>query len=474
MVASTDTQIAVKGFVGLNLEQNARSIEDGQLSECVNFNLERGGELTKRQGLIKVNSGAVLGSNAVTILGHYLTSTHSQIIVKAGDNVFYSNDGITFTLIGAYPTATYGVQYNSKFYIIRSSAEMVEWDGAAASVVTGSPSGTFGIIHKERMFVLNSVAAGSLNSRYYFSSPGNVTSTGWPSTNFIDVQPGDGDFLVAMAIIQDLLIIFKGKTTWALYTQGTTTDWVQRNLSYEVGCISKYSIQLAQDYIYFSGESAIYRTDGASFEKISEAIGSLIEDRIVNLTTVNQDSFAYWENKLICLIAPDASTKRYFVYHFKSNGWTEWEFAGGIAPGTFLEIRTNTPQQGLYAGDLSSSGNLLRLGDGVFADIGVNYPCRFRTKQFAFDSPNNMKRGKWVGVEMMGLVTFNYAHEVDGEVTSSGAAISESSTRQVKIPGPGYFRTWLFDFDMTSGTEFIFFGLVLQVSAKRTVIGART
>lgn len=473
-MASTDTQIAIKGFTGLNLEQNVRNIEDGQLAECVNFNLERGGELTKRKGFIKSNSGAVLGANAVTILGHYLTSDYSQIIVKAGSNVYYSNDGINFTLLGAYSDAAFGVQYNSKFYIIRSSAEMVEWNGAAATTITGSPTGTFAIIHKERMFVLNSVAAGSLNSRYYFSLPGDVTSTGWPSTNFIDVQPGDGDFLVTMAIIQDLLVIFKGKTTWALYTQGTTTDWVQRNLSYEVGCISKYSVQLAQDYLYFSGESAIYRTDGASFEKISEPIGSVIEDRIVNLTTVNQDSFAYWENKLICLIAPDASTKRYFVYHFKSNGWTEWEFAGDIAPGSFLEVRTNTPQQGLYAGDINSTGNLLRLGDDVFADLGINYQCRLRTKQFSFDSPNNMKRGKWVGLEAMGLVTFNYSHEVDGEVAVGGAAISEAGTRQIKIPGPGYFRTWLFDFDMTSGSEFIFFGMVLQVSAKRTVIGART
>lgn len=473
-MASTDSQIAIRGFVGINLDQNARAIEDGELSECVNLNLERGGELTKRQGFTQPNSGTALGTNSTVIIGHYLTSTYSQIIVKAGDNVYYSNDGISFTFIGAYPGASYGLQYNSKFYIIKSGGPIAEWDGTAAVEIAGSPSGTFAIIYKERMFVLNSIATGNLNSRYYFSLPGDVTSTGWVSSNFIDVQPGDGDFLVAMTIIQDLLVIFKGKTTWALYVQGTTADWVQRNLSYEVGCISKYSLRLALDYIYFSGETAVYRTDGASFEKISNAIDPIIKDRIVNLTTSNQDSIAFWEGKLICLIAPDASTKRYFVYHIDLKGWTEWEFAGGIVPNTFLEIRTNTPQQGLYAGDSANGGRILKLGDNVYKDLGNNYTCRFRTKRYAFDTPNNMKRGKWLGVEALGAVTFNYSHEVDGTALAASTAVSEGATRMIKIPGPGYFRSWLFDFDMTSGTEFILFGLIMQVSAKRTTIKALT
>lgn len=473
-MASTDSQISIRAFTGVNLDQDPRTIKDSELSECINFNVDRAGELRKRKGFTLMAGSSELGDVNVIVLGHYLTSTYSQIIVKAGNNVYYSNDGVDFTLIGVYSDASFGVQYNSKFYIIRSSAIMVEWDGAAASTIAGSPSGTFAIIHKERMFVLNSIAAGNLNSRYYFSLPGDVTATGWVGSNFIDVQPGDGDFLVAMAIVQDLLIIFKGKTTWALYIQGTTADWTQRSLNLEVGCISKNSIQLVDNFLYFSAEADIYRTDGASFEPISDAIANVLEDRIVNLTTINQDSFAYWEDKLICLVAPDASTKRYFVYHFKSNGWTEWEFAGGIVPTHFLEVRTNTPQQGLYAGDLSTTGKFLRLGAEVYTDIGQNYSCRFRTKRFDFDTTNNMKRGKWVGLEAHGLVTFDWAHEVDGEVASSGAAISEGATRQIKIPGPGYFRTWLFDFEAESGTDLLFFGVVLQTSAKRTVIGART
>lgn len=473
-MASTDSQITIQAFTGVNLNQNERTIKDSELAECVNFNVDRAGELVKRQGFTLLADSTELGNEDVIILGHLLTSTYSQLIVKAGDVVYYSADGVSFTSIGTYADASFGVQYNSKFYIIRSAAEMVEWTGAAASNIAGSPSGTFAIIHKERMFVLNSIASGNLNSRYYFSLPGDVTATGWAGSNFIDVQPGDGDFLVAMAIVQDLLIIFKGKTTWALYIQGTTDDWVQRNLNYEVGCVSKNAIQLVDNYLYFSAEADVYRTDGASFEPISDLIANVLEDRVVNLTTFNQDSFAHWEDKLICLIAPDASTKRYFVYHFKSNGWTEWEFAGGIVPTHFFEVRTNTPQQGLYAGDLSGSGYFLRLGDGGYTDIGSNYPCRFRTKRFAFDTPNNMKRGKWLGLEMYGTVTFNWCHEVDGSEVVSGSTVSESATRQIKIPGPGYFRTWLFDFEATAPGELLFFGITLQTSAKRTVIGART
>lgn len=467
--------LQIRGFKGLNIREDPSVIQDNELTDCTNFDIGRAGELTKRTGFTQLHSGSTLGSNVSQILGHFLTDTVSQIIIKAGSNVYYSTDGTTMTLLGTYADASYGVQYSGKFYIIRSGNTVIQWDGTTASAITGSPSGTFAILHKDRMFVLNSSAAGSLNSRYYFSKAGDVTSTGWVSTNFIDVRAGDGDFLVAMAIIQDLLVIFKGKSTWALYVQGSTTDWVQRSLNLELGCVSKYAIKQIEGYLYVSSAVTIFRTDGTTFESIFDPLQPVLKDRIVNLTTVNVDSFAYWQDKLICLLAPDPATRVYYIYHLKIGGWTQWSFSSSMKPWTFVEIRTNTPQRGLYCGDLNSTGLIFRYGDTTsYTDLGTGYTVTMATKQFDMDTPTNMKRGKWLAIDCLANAVLSWQHDMDGLFITTGTVQANVLRRAIKIPGPGYFRHWKFTVSASNTVAMTIISAILEVDGRRTLIKAST
>lgn len=470
----SSSALQIRGFKGLNVREYEGAIQDNELSEAINFDLGRAGELIKRTGFEALHQGQTLGNNSVKILGHFLTETYSQLIVKAGSNVYSSSDGISYTLIGTYADAEWGIQYAGVFYIIRKTSTIVSWNGVTATAITGSPAGTFAITYKERMFVLNSEAPGSLNSRFYFSKVGDVTTTGWSSVNFIDVRPGDGDFLTCMAVIQDLLIIFKGRSTWGLYVQPAVENWVLRNLNSEIGCISKYTTKEVEGFLYLSGARAVYRTDGTTFEDISEPINPVLKNRIVNLTTTNIDSFAWWDDKLICLLSPNPSIQEYYIFHIKAGGWTKWEFAGGIKPTSFTEVRTNNPQAGLYAGDLNSTGKVYRYGGSGYADSGVTYPCSMKTKQFDFDIPTNMKRGKWVGLDTIGLATINWQNEVEGVPYVSGTAVGDDMRTLVKIPGPGYFRTWRFGFNLTTATEFTLLGVTLHMLNRRTVIRTAT
>lgn len=469
-----DVTVQIRSFKGLNTRETPGVIDDAELSELTNFDIGRAGELVNRSGIIQISSGVTLGVNATIVLGHFVTSTLSQLIVKAGNNVYYSTDGIGFTLIGTYADASYGLQYAGKFYIIRSGATIVEWDGAAAAAIVNSPSGTFAVIHKDRMFVINSLAAGNLNSRFHFSEPGNVSSTGWPGTNFIDVQPGDGDMLISMFILQDLLIIFKAQSTWALYIQGTTVDWVLRNLNPQLGCISKYSMQLIEGYLYFSSASGVIRSDSSTFETISESISSVLASRVINTTTINIDSFAYWEDKLICLLSPSSGVRVWYVFHLETKGWSKWEWGGGVQPQTFLEVFTTSPQRGLYAGDATLNGRLLRFGDAVYTDLGAAYTMSLRTKQYDFGEPSLMKRGKWIAVDLVGLANMTWTHEVDDTNVSTDTASFESTRAGVKIPGPGYFRAWRFIASLTATTRITFVGLSLHMTPSRALIKAKT
>lgn len=473
-MADKSTGIQIRGFKGLNIREDPGAIDDTELTEAININIGKAGEIQKRTGLEKMHNGTTLGSNSTKILGHFLTDTISQLIVKAGGNVYYSTDAANYTLIGAYSDAEWGVQYAGAFYIIRSGNVIVKWDGTTATNVAGSPSGTFGIIYKERMFVLNTAATGTLSSRLYFSNAGDVSATGWIGTNFFDIQPGDGDFLVTLVILNDLLYIFKGKATWALYVQGTVTDWIVRTINSEFGCVSKYAAKIIAGYLYLSSEKGIYRTDGTSFTDISLDIGPVLVNRVVNLTTVNIDSMGIWGDQLICLISPSSGQKLYYIYHYRIGTWTQWQFSGGLLPQTFFEVRANTPGVGLYAGDNNSTGIIFRYGTSVYTDAGASYQVSIRSKEFDVGIPLNMKRGKWIGVDLIGDSNISYEQLSDYVNLVTGTFVSTSTRSLAKLPGPGYFRVWKFSLIFSNTGSMTILGFTLQLEAHRAAIKANT
>lgn len=460
--------IQLRGFKGLNLKSDAAAIEDTELAEATNVNIGQAGELIKRTGLEQTHDGSTLGNNSVIVIGHFLTDAISQLIVKSGNNVYYSTNGSTFTLLGAYSDASWGVQYAGNFYILRTGNEMVKWDGATATTISGSPTGTYGIIHKERMYILNTNASGTLSSRLYFSDAGDVSSTGWPGTNFFDIQPGDGDYLIGLAILADLLLIFKGKQTFALYVQGQLTDWIVRSMNTEVGCISKYAIRQIQGYLYVSSYQGIFRTDGAIFTDISQEISSVFQDRIVNLTTVNVDAFGVWGDQLICLVSPSSGTPTYYVFHYRLGSWTKWEFASGLLPQTFTEARSTSLGAGLYAGDRASSGKVLRYGSVVHTDAGVSFQITIRTKQFDFDLSTWYKRGKWIGIDCIGPANVSVTNIADHVSQDQQTLVSTATRSLAKLKGPDYFRVW--QLLLTSSST----GVLTILSIQMHMIGHRT
>lgn len=483
----SDVPVDVRGFKGLNLREPPGMIQDDELSVCKNLNIGRAGELTKRTGFDRLHDGATLGNSEVKLLGHYLTSTHSQLISFPGDAPYHSTDGANWTKMTLDITPSdvsrggtqWAVQYTNQMHIITSGGGIFTWNGTnvitspnrnTSGTINGSPNGTFGAVYKDRLFVLNS--EGTNNSRLYFSDVADFTR--WPSTNFIDVSPGDGDFLVAVAVIHDLLIIFKTKTTWALYVQGAPQNWILRNVNPEIGCISKYTPREIEGFLYFVGARGIYKTDGNIFEDISSSIEPIFRDRTVNLTTVNKDTAAWWEDRYIVLLHPDPSTYTYMVYHLRTGGWTEWEFTNTIQPNTFLEVNTAAPQKGLYAGSSLSDGRIYRHGGGAFTDAGNEYSCEFETKYFDFTLPSLMKRGKWIGVDIDCSGPVNLIHETDN-VEHNALSVTGLGSRFIyKAKGPGYFRTWRFRLRHTSNNDLIFYGMTCWLHQKRSVIKAHT
>lgn len=503
-MGSTELDFQVRGFTGLNIRDESSVIEDTELSQADNVNIEPGGHLSKRFGM-----GLVFlpdTTKPVKLLGHFYTITLSRIVASNDSKVYYSDDGTTWTevLLGGLSISDveYGVQYLNKFYLIRSNSTIVEWDGTTTTALTGSPSGDFAIVHKERLFVFNSQASGTTNSRLYFSAIGDFSS--WPSTNFIDIRPGDGEPLVAGAILQDVLLIFKLNTTWGVYVQGDPINWERRLISSSIGCTSKYSVREIDGFIYFVSTRGVYRTDGVQFLDISIKIEPVFKTRVVIPSTIQLDSAAWWEDKYIVavatatpqvtwaefaddgsVLAPFSWSQKYgviwgasdidysyYAYHLKVGGWTKWIFAAFLTPSTFTEIRVDEPIRGLYGGDFSPSGSVHRTLT-IYADEDDEIVITVATRTFDLRQALDIKRGKWCGLEIEGQdVSCQITYEVDDALGTPVTFNTTKSKGVYKVVGPGFFRTLRYIFYSRDPSYLAFYSFNTKMHLKRPMIPA--
>jgi len=498
-----EQRFLVKAFKGLNVNAPSYYIDDHELSRCRNFELGFSGELINRTGWACPHDGSSF-SDVSRLLGFYITDQASkhQLLAATDTHLFYSNDAITWTeiLVGGNPVANAqgGVQYNDKFYVLTTGNGIYEWDGVAATHVTGSPDADFGIIFKERMFTFKT--AGANGSRVTFSDVSDVSATGWGNGGFLDCRPGDGDFIVAMAVVQDTLLIFKMNTTFALYVAPDPADWTLRIINREIGCTSKYACQEVEGYVYFVAAMGVYRTDGITFDVISNPVSVAFTGRKITQASAHTDALVWWNDRIIVALAPNDEiptwaslantrwadlantlwngsppTKEYWVYYLRAAGWTQWDMSeAGINPFTFVGVRASTPDRGLYAADADDSGRIFRLTENNYADNDgtqdVAYTAELETKTFDFGIPTIMKRMKWVGLHRRGG-----AGQVDFQAIVDGSSkpvqsFSLSGEGLSKAVGPGYGDLFRFNVKMLGQAFMEFHSLTCHMHVKRGVL----
>lgn len=490
-----DQILTLTKFSGLNTREQPNAIAEHELSSVVNFNLGLSGQLEKRTGVNQVNTSVLSGASAsIQMLGFFITDTYQQFIARDGTNLYYSTDAKVWTVMpgGPWNAVECGVQYTDKFYMVRKIGTVIEWNGVTAAGITNSPAGTFCKIFKDRLFVIHTEGAGAISSRLYFSNALNLSSTGWPATNYVGINEGDGDRLVALAIVSDYLLVFKAKAIWNLFVQGSDTlSWILRPFRSDTGCVSRHSIVSREGVIFFAGVDGVYTTDGAQVRLISSPVGNYFELVTADITTLNQISAFFWKDKYVVTLPAYAtqplwntwaanswaqlsdtlwdtssSNNVYLVYHVKVKGWTRWDFPySSISPHRFVVVTGIPNLIGVYAGDRSATGRVMKYGDTGYTDAGNNIPVSFETKAFDLDKPTQKKRGKWVGIELAGAGAVTAKSTVDGNSLVS-VTTTVTTELELRVKGPGYFRTWRFGLTSTTNTPLSIYKVNMYVDAK--------
>lgn len=510
-------------FQGLRITDvlNNAALDDDEASICDNFNLTDKQTLTKRKGWAVRNGAIVPTIKAPAGVLSFFTPIAIRILAiqrrsPTGSSparlwftdVNQSNlwcadlpnlTNVTIVQTGT-PAAITGIEWilelgtPSSPYEMKGCSTNFNTFGITAATppvvgVSGtSPNGTHLTSFKDRLFMINSVHSSGQESRLYYSDsaipPASGTGT-WPANNFIDILPGSGEFCVATVVFNDQLIIFKNRSTWVLNADGQPTSWVLRNLHPTIGCIGRGTPIIINGFIYFLAQDGVYRTDGTTFERISEPVDAYMQgfSTTNSASVLIRDAF-FWDDKYILMLpAVTGLNCTPLVYDTRVGVWTRWvnggspqlDFYGGVVYADII------PQK-LYVGSRLTNA-VFSMGDPVYQDNGGNYICTWRSKRFTWGDPTKYKRNFMfmcdVGYTTSEPQNITATHSVDNVSVSQPHAPAVVGTtavstwdlarKELKFKGAGYARAMFTEVEYNGNQKFDLFSVSWLNAVKDTV-----
>lgn len=248
------------------------------------------------------------------------------------------------------------------------------------------------------------------NSRVRWSALENPYQ--WNYEDYIDLDPYDGDFIVAMEVLGDKLIVFKERKIYSISYVGGIYLFVHEIEIDGRGCIAPQSITSIYDDLIFLAQDGIYSYTGAFEEKSRK-----IKDAMLNINPTNMhlvEAAPLEEYNQIWFIAPSADSllnNVAFVYDHSQDNWTvhsidlsslgfyyvsddltlgdltdPWDSYDMAWDSRFSLANTPLMICGTYDGLIGDMG--FATADGASGDIDSS----FKTAWFDFDDPNRTKR----------------------------------------------------------------------------------
>lgn len=176
---------------------------------------------------------------------------------------------------------------------------------------------------KNYLFIANTTEGGT-------SYPGRLRWSGiedphaWPTANYMDLDPNDGDFIVGMDILGDYLVVFKERKIYAISYIGGMYLFTSELRVDGRGCVSPQSLTSIRNDLIFLAEDGFYQFTGHDIKEISYGIKPYILDINPSNKSIVQSAPLEEKNQL-WFIAPsgDSDTCNVaFVYDYNQENWT--------------------------------------------------------------------------------------------------------------------------------------------------------
>lgn len=369
---------------GLNLKAKADLVGANECIDCLNV-VFTDGTIRQRPGYEELTSSDVT-NNITSLHGSYLAAgtrilagcgTRLEAIIPSTGAVDASLTGLTgpsgayFWGFCDYGTATTNYTFTGSGYDVLKT-----WSGSAWASVSSSPKGScLAVTPSSNRLVAtrfgttdggpDASANSSSPSHVYFSDPGDPTS--WPTTNYVQLDPNDGEQITAAVTWREYVFIFKETRFYVFTEESTDADgnpvFNYRKIDVGIGCAGPRAVATDENGVYFVDRTGVYLTTGEAPVKLSEAVDPLFygedTDYVADLdfdliSTPYHMNAVLWQDLLIISnYNTGATAVTTLVYDTKDGWWSRWQPL--LSPGCWATYRIRGGPDLLIMGTVATS-----------------------------------------------------------------------------------------------------------------------
>lgn len=407
-------KIGVYGVMREN-EVDSSLIPDGALTGAQNWHFDRKGAATVRLGLTAL--GATVIANMPTV-GLFNAQSGTAIAAfsngAGGTSAIYtfsngawgsSLDGGTASVsIRFVDFASYTIAIN---FMSNTYTSMRFWNAGSSRHwhFTGSPinpqnmwgySPQFGDVFKSRVYLFSDITPGgsgavaSNKSRLFFSSviSGTGSITWNPASDWVDINPGDGEDGSGLKRYGLELLCFKPNYIYRFKTTGVDPDPLVK-----IGTRSNESIVEGKRGLYFHHDTGFFQYTGSTLpteisRPISDIVAAIPYSQFKSIVGWRDSDHIYWSIGTVTVSEPkeNVTYKNAVIrYTESSQVWTVYSYSSDIRRGmTYNNGSTLTRIVGLDNGVVATqdSGN---------TDMGEPIKYRMMTKWYNWGSNGTNK-----------------------------------------------------------------------------------
>lgn len=410
------TQLREDYFVGMNDRYPPQILEEGLLALALNAAIDKG-KITKRKGTNPV--AASLGAHDILGLNAYEPTGGTKYLITDFNG---SSNAQLYRWIGSGNFSAIGsanLAKDAQMNFVQAAGILYGFNGTDAVSVDSSltvvhnpatvPIGNYGVWFHNYLLVANTTG---FPNRLFFSNLGDPTT--FVNTNFVDINPNDGDQITGLAVFNDSLYVFKNNTIWTItgfsgasFSSTTVLSQNTNNEIYGFGTPSQKSIVVTGKdmyYISFAGGTPHFRSfiqtqyastleQGVISYDIDTTMSGIQSSQLKKIAGAYDGQYVYWGvpnsgssfNNLILVLQPTIKAKGKLMTH---RSWTKWS---GFNPAQFA-VSDIAGQNTIYFGDGGLTGNVSQLNYPAFADNGTAVAMEVQTRDYQLDFA---RKGKW-------------------------------------------------------------------------------